>query len=98
VLAGSDVVAECDSAQSVDYTTSGGVVTSVTVSGIADPECSGGNLSVALTALSDGVATGGPVTVPSDGDTADDSVTVPVAPGASAAQVDRTDVLIEAAP
>jgi hypothetical protein len=98
LLTGSGAVAECDDAQTVDYATSGGQITSVTVSGIADPQCSGGRLSVALTALSNGVAEGGPVTVPSDGDTLDDSVTLPVSPGASASAVDRTDVLIEVQP
>jgi hypothetical protein len=98
LLTGNDVVVECDAVQAVDYATSGGQITSVTVTGIADPQCSGGRLSVALTALSDGVAEGGPVTVPSDGDTLDDSVTVPVSPAASASAVDRTDVLIEEQP
>jgi hypothetical protein len=42
-----------------------------------------------------GVASGGPVPVPADGDAVDDTVTVPVTPGAQASQVDRTDVLIE---
>jgi hypothetical protein len=98
LLNGSDVVAECDDAQTVDYQTSGGQITAVVVGGIADPQCSGGRVSVALTALSDGVAEGGPVTVPSDGDTVDDSVTVPVGPGGSASAVDRTDVLIEEQP
>jgi hypothetical protein len=95
LVSGGATVAECDDAQTVEYETEGGLVTSVSVGGIADPGCSGGRLSVTLTATGAGVASGGPVTVPTDGDTADDVVTVPVTPGASAAQVDRTDVLIE---
>ena len=93
--AGGVAVAECDDAQTVAYETEGGLVTSVTVGGIADPSCSGGRLSVTLTATGVGVASGGPVTVPSDADSDDDAVPVAVTPAAPAAQVDRTDVLIE---
>lgn len=88
-------VAECDDAQTVEYVTAGGQVTAVTIGGIADPACSGGRLSVTLTATGVSVASGGPVLVPSDPDSDDDSVTVSVTAGASAAQVDRVDVLIE---
>jgi hypothetical protein len=95
LLSGTAIVAECDEALTVTYETQGGLVTSVVVGGIADPECSGGRVSVTLTAASVGVASGGPATVPTDGDSNDDSVTVAVAPGAPASQVDRTDVLIE---
>jgi hypothetical protein len=92
---GHAVVAECDDAEIADYQTAGGFVTAVVVKGIADPACSGGRLRVALTASSVGVATGGPVTVPTDADSLDDTVTVPVSAGAAASQVDRVDVLIE---
>ena len=95
---GQSPVAECDAAQTVQYATDGGQVTAVTIGGIADPACSGGRLSVTLTALGASVASGGPVTVPSDADADDDAVTVPVGPGAIAAQVDRVDVLIEDGP
>ncbi|HWT94864.1 MAG TPA: hypothetical protein VN238_17840 [Solirubrobacteraceae bacterium] len=88
-------VTECDDAQTVEYLTAGGQVTAVKIGGIADPECSGERLSVTLTATGVGVASGGPVRVPSDADSDDDEVTVNVGPGASAAQVDRVDVLIE---
>ena len=95
LVGGGTAVAECDDALTVEYLTDGGTITSVVVGGIADPACSGGRLSVTLTATGDAVAAGGPVTVPADGDTAADAVTVPVTPGAQASQVDRTDVLIE---
>ena len=95
LLSGTGVVAECDDALTVTYQTEAGLVTAVVVGGIADPECAGGRVSVTLTAAGAGVASGGPVVVPTDGDSDDDAVTVPVAPGAPAAQVDRTDVLIE---
>jgi hypothetical protein len=91
-------VVECDAAQTVQYATESGQVTAVTIGGIADPGCSGGLLSVTLTAGSVSVASGGPVTVPSDADADDDTVTVSVTPGAAAAQVDRADVLIVDAP
>lgn len=95
VAAGRAAVTECDDAQTVTYQTQDGLVTSVTIGAIADPACSGGRLSVTLTAAGVGVASGGPVTVPSDPDSDDDSVTVTVTPGTAAAEVDRTDVLIE---
>ena len=95
VVSGGAAVAECDDAQTVEYRTESGLVTSVVIGGIADPACSGGRLSVTLTAAGTGVASGGPVTVPVDGDSVDDAVTVAVTPGAPAAQVDRSDVLIE---
>ena len=47
--ADSGVVSACDSdGFSVSYTNSGGTITSVDVSGIADPGCEGGQLSVVL--------------------------------------------------
>jgi hypothetical protein len=95
LVSGGAVVTECDDAQTVEYETQGGLVTAVVVGGIADPACSGGRLSVTLTAAGAGVASGGPVIVPTDGDSVDDVVTVAVTPGAPAAQVDRSDVLIE---
>lgn len=92
---GQSSVAECDDAQTVEYVTAGGEITAVVVGGIADPACSGRRLSVTLTAVRDAVASGGPVVVPSDPDEDADTVTVPVTPGARAADVDRADVLIE---
>jgi hypothetical protein len=95
---GEAAVVACDDAQTVQYTTDGGQVTAVTIGGIADPECSGGRLSVTLSAAGTAVASGGPVIVPSDADADDDEVTVGVSAGAAAAQVDRADVLVEDAP
>lgn len=94
---GQTSIAECDDAQTVRYATVGGQVTAVTIGGIADPACAGGRLSVTLTAGGASVAGGGPVLVPSDADEDDDAVTVAVTAGATAAQVDRVDVLIEEA-
>lgn len=95
---GETSVAECDDAQTARYATESGQVTAVTIGGIADPACAGGRLSVTLTAGGTSVASGGPVAIPPDADEDDDAVTVAVTPEAVAAQVDRVDVLIEAAP
>jgi hypothetical protein len=89
VGAGDAPVATCDAdGFTLAYTTSGGDVTAVTVSGIADPGCEGGDLSVTLTNTDgDSIASGGPQAVPVDGDTVESSVTVPVAPNPAAEQV-----------
>jgi hypothetical protein len=51
------------------FTTSGGNVTGVTVGDIADPGCEGGVLRVTLTtSTGSALATAGPTTIPSDGD------------------------------
>lgn len=62
---------------SLAYTTSGGNVTAVTVNDVADPGCEGGELSVTLTDAADAaLASGGPQTVPADGDTNPNAVVV----------------------
>jgi hypothetical protein len=77
------------------YTTSRGNVTAVTVGGIADPACEGGSLSLTLTnSLGDGVASGGPQVVPSDGDAADNSLTVATSPQPLASLVTGIHVYI----
>ncbi|MGI9113143.1 MAG: hypothetical protein ACR2GT_13275 [Gaiellaceae bacterium] len=80
--AGDGPIAVCDpDGFTVAYTTSAGNVTAVTVGGIADPGCEGGALSVTVTdAGGTGIASGGPQTIPIDGDAVDDSVAVPVSP------------------
>ena len=59
------------------FTTSGGNVTAVTVGDVADPGCEGGVLRVTLTGGGGGaVASAGPATVPTDGDSAANAVTL----------------------
>jgi hypothetical protein len=77
---GQAAVVACDAAFGQSYTTVGGNVTAVTITGIADPACEQGQLSVTLTnAAGAALGAGGPVLVPSDGDIADNSVTVTIA-------------------
>ena len=89
VSAGEAAIPACDTTGvTVTYTTSAGNVTAVTVGGLADPGCEGGALSVTLTnAAGDSIASGGPATVPTDGDTADNSVNVSVSPNPAAENV-----------
>ncbi len=89
VGAGNAAIPSCDTTGvTVTYTTSGGNVTAVTVGGLADPGCEGGDLSLTLTnASGDSIASGGPQTIPTDGDTAENSVTVSVAPTPAAENV-----------
>lgn len=70
------------------YTTVGGNVTAVTVSGIADPGCEGGDLSLTLTNTGGAsVASGGPQAITPDGDTVENSVLLSVNPNPPAEQV-----------
>jgi hypothetical protein len=69
-------------------------VTSATVGGIADPGCEGGQLSLTLANGTASIATGGPVTVPTDAGTTDNAVTVALSPQPAAAQVNRVHVSI----
>jgi hypothetical protein len=89
VGAGDAAIPACDTTGvSVTYTTSAGNVTAVTVGGLADPGCEGGDLSVTLTnSAGDSIASGGPQTIPTDGDTADNSLTVSVSPNPAAQNV-----------
>jgi hypothetical protein len=70
------VVAQCDADGFTHaYTTVHGDVTAVTISGLADPACEGGTLQVAVTdALGAAIAQAGPLTIPADAGTADNSV------------------------
>ena len=94
--AGNAVIPACDTTGvSVSYTTSGGNVTAVTVAGLADPGCEGGDLSVTLTnASGDSIASGGPQTIPTDGDALDNSLTLAVSPNAAAENVSGYQVPI----
>jgi hypothetical protein len=86
--AGGTAIPACDTAFSVTSTTAHGNVTAVTVGDVADPACEGGELSLTVTnAAGSVIASGGPVTVPADGDTSPDSVAVPVAPNPAAEAV-----------
>jgi hypothetical protein len=87
--AGDAAIPACDTTGVTGtYTTSGGNVTAVTVGGLADPGCEGGVLSVTLTnAAGDSIASGGPQTIPTDGDTADNSLTVSMSPNPAAENV-----------
>lgn len=94
--AGSAVVSACDTnGFTVGYTTSSGNVTAVNVSGIADPGCEGGQLSLTLASTSGtSVGAGGPQTVPTDGGTADNSMTVSVTPTPAASVVTAIHVVV----
>ena len=90
------VVAACDTnGFSVSYTTSGANVTAVVVSGIADPGCEGGLLSLTL-ANSSGtsVGAGGPQTIPTDAGTVDNSITVSLSPTPAASVVAAVHVVV----
>jgi hypothetical protein len=89
VGSGDTAIIACDTDGFTEtYTTSGGVVTAVTVSGIADPGCEGGSLQLTLTnAAGDSIASAGPTTVPTDGDTSDNSMTLSNSPQPSSSAV-----------
>jgi hypothetical protein len=73
--AGAGGVTACDSTFGETYTTVSGNVTAVSVTGIADPSCEGGLLTVRLTGP--GVDAGSSsTTIATDDDTADNSATV----------------------
>jgi hypothetical protein len=80
LAAGAAPVMSCDAdGLTSTYTTSGGKVTQVIVGGIADPGCEGAMVSLTLVATgSSSVGSGGPVTVPTDADSVDNSVAVPM--------------------
>jgi len=94
--AGAAVVSACDTnGFTVSYTTSGANVTSVGVAGIADPACEGGVLSVTLADASGAaVGSGGPQTVPTDGDGTDNSMTVALSPSPAASIVTAVHVVV----
>ena len=96
VSGGSDTVVACDSdGFGTTYTTSSGTVTAVTVTGIEDPGCEGGSLRVTLANGSNtAVGSGGPQTIPTDGDTTANSVTVSISPQPATTQVARVHVSI----
>ncbi|MGH3006810.1 MAG: hypothetical protein ACRDOS_13125 [Gaiellaceae bacterium] len=96
VSAGNAAIAACDgNGFSVSYTTVGGNVTAATVADIADPDCEGGNVSITITdSAGDGIASGGPSSIPTDGDTSPNSLTVSVSPQPAAEQVAGVHVAV----
>lgn len=80
--AGNAPVPTCD-ADGFDtaYAVTGTDVTAVTVSGIADPGCEGARLSATVTdAAGNDIGSSSTVVVATDGDTADNSETLPLTP------------------
>jgi hypothetical protein len=95
VGAGRAAIASCDSSFAIDYTTSNGNVTAATVGDIADPACEGGDVRLSVvSATGTEIASGGPSTVATDGDTSPDSVTVAVSPNPAAEQVATVHVSV----
>lgn len=96
VGAGDAAIAACDAnGFTVSYTTVGGNVTAATVADIADPGCEGGDLSVTVTnSAGDSIASGGPSSVPTDGDTTPNALTVSVSPQPAAEQVAGVHVAV----
>jgi hypothetical protein len=94
---GSAVVAACDpDGFGVSFTTAGGSVTAVTITGIADPGCDGGVLRVEV--LDDSgasIGSGGPVTVAADPNTSDATVEVAPAPVPLAASARRVQIVVD---
>jgi hypothetical protein len=93
---GNTAVVACDTnGFTVTFTTTRGNLTAITVGGIADPACEGGTLRVTVTDTSGAsIAAGGPQTVPTDGDTSDNSLTVSTSPQPAASQVAGYNVSI----
>jgi hypothetical protein len=93
--AGSAPIAECDTSFTPSYTVANGRVTVVTVDGIADPACEGGQLFVTLANSSGAsIGAGGPITVATDAGTTDNSATVPISPQPAAPQVANVHIAI----
>jgi hypothetical protein len=97
VGSGSAAVAPCDSdGFGAAYTTSGGGITAVTVTGIADPDCEGAVARVAIVDASGAaIGTGGPETVAADGDAVDNAATVPVTDLPALLDARRVEVVLE---
>lgn len=89
------VVASCDDAVFVRYLVSNGSVTGVQISGLADPACEGGQLRFTVSDASWGVlAQAGPVTIPTDGDNADNTVQLSLTPSPTYSSVAHYSVVI----
>lgn len=78
------------------YTTSRGLVTAVTVGGLADPACEGGSVRASVTDASGAsLASAGPQAIPVDGDTADNAVTLATSPQPGASLVAGIHIVVE---
>ena len=89
IAAGDTPIESCDAdGFTVSYSTAGGNVVQATAADIADPACEGGSLSITVTnASGDSIASGGPASIPTDGDSSPNSLTVAVSPQPAAEQV-----------
>jgi hypothetical protein len=94
--AGHAVVASCDTnGFTVSHTLSGSTVTGVVVSGIADPGCENGLLSVTVANASGvSIGAGGPQTITADADVLDNTVSVNLTPQPSAGTVAAVHVVV----
>lgn len=97
VGAGSAAVAPCDAdGFGAAYTISGGGITAVTVTGIADPDCEGAVVRVAIVDASGAaIGTGGPESVAVDGDAVDNVATVSVGGLPAALDARRVEIVLE---
>lgn len=94
---GSAAVTTCDSdGFGASYATSGGAITAVTVTGIADPACEGGVVRVAIVdGAGASIGSGGPVTIAADGDAVDNATTLAVAGSPAALSAQRVKIVVE---
>ncbi len=95
--AGGAVVTGCDAdGITTSYATTAGMVTEVTVGGLADPACEGAALSLTLAGAGNaGIGTSGPTTIPPDAGTIDNSVLMPISAQPNAAAVVGVHVIVE---
>jgi len=93
--AGKAIVAACDpDGLTVDYTTSTGSVTAVSIGGIADPGCEGGALALVVANVSGTSVGAGSGTVPTDAGTVDNTISISLSPTPAAGVVSATHVVI----
>jgi hypothetical protein len=95
--AGNTAVFACDTdGFTHSYTTSGGNVTAITIGGIADPACEAGSLRATVTNSAGGsIASAGPQTIATDGDTLDNSMTLSTSPQPLATLVAGIHIVVE---
>jgi hypothetical protein len=92
--AGRTAIPRCDTdGFTITYTTVAGNVTAASVGGIADPGCEGGELQITLTGRG-ATTTSSSVTVPTDGDTTDNSLAVTFASPTDGELVNQLHVAI----
>ena len=95
--AGDSVISSCDSggldAEFVQDSSNN--ITDVIVSKLDDPDCELAEASVTLEDLNGvDIGSGGPITVPSDEDILENSVTIPVTPNPAAASVITVNLVL----